>query len=32
VTGSPAEYGMLEKTFVPGLLDEISEWMLARTR
>ena len=32
VTGSPAEYGTLEKTFVPGLLDEISGWMLTRTK
>jgi hypothetical protein len=32
VTGSPAEYGSLEKTFVPGLLDEISGWILTRTR
>lgn len=32
VTGSPTEYPTLEKTFVPGLLDEIGEWILTRTR
>jgi pimeloyl-ACP methyl ester carboxylesterase len=32
VTGSPSEYAALEKEFVPGLLDRISGWILARTR
>lgn len=30
VTGSPMEYPTLEKTFVPGLLDDISSWILGR--
>ena len=29
-TGSPAEYAMLEKTFVDGFLDTISNWILTR--
>ncbi|WP_420632836.1 alpha/beta hydrolase family protein [Candidatus Palauibacter sp.] len=29
-TGSPVEYAMLEKTFVDGFLDTISDWILAR--
>lgn len=32
VTGNPTEYATLEKEFVPGLLDRISGWILARTR
>jgi hypothetical protein len=32
LTGSPTEYGSLDKTFVPGLLDEISGWILTRTK
>lgn len=30
-TGSPNEYPTLEKRFVPGFLDIISDWILART-
>lgn len=30
-TGSPNEYIGLEKEFVPGLLDRISTWIMART-
>jgi dienelactone hydrolase len=29
-TGSPNEYGTLAQEFVPGFLDAISEWILAR--
>ncbi|MCY3699968.1 MAG: alpha/beta fold hydrolase [Gemmatimonadetes bacterium] len=29
-TGSPAEYALLEKRFVDGFLDTISDWILAR--
>ena len=29
-TGSPAEYAKLEKTFVDGFLDTISNWILTR--
>lgn len=29
-TGSPSEYGVLEHNFVDGLLNAISEWILAR--
>ena len=29
-TGSPAEYAILEKTFVDGFLDTISNWILTR--
>ena len=29
-TGSPAEYAMLEKRFVDGFLDTISDWILGR--
>jgi fermentation-respiration switch protein FrsA (DUF1100 family) len=32
VTGSPTEYPTLKKEFVPGLLDDISGWILARTK
>jgi pimeloyl-ACP methyl ester carboxylesterase len=32
VTGSPAEYPTLEKQFVPGLLDDVTSWILARAR
>ncbi len=32
VTGSPTEYASLEKAFVPGLLDDISGWISARTK
>jgi pimeloyl-ACP methyl ester carboxylesterase len=31
-TGSPTEYMTLQKEFVPGVLDRISAWILARTR
>ena len=31
VTGSPSEYAMLPKEFVPGFLDTISDWIGART-
>ncbi len=31
-TGSPTEYATLPKEFVPGFLDTISEWILARVR
>jgi len=27
VTGSPAEYSTLEKTFVPGFLDDVTGWI-----
>jgi fermentation-respiration switch protein FrsA (DUF1100 family) len=30
VTGQPAEYGTLPKTFVPSLLEDIATWILAR--
>ena len=30
VTGSPAEYATLEKKFVPGFLDLMTEWITAR--
>jgi hypothetical protein len=32
VTGSPAEYATLEKSFVPGLVDRIADWILATVR
>lgn len=32
VTGSPAEYPTLEKTFVPGVLDDLRTWILARVK
>jgi len=32
VTGSPAEYSTLEKTFVPGFLDDVTAWIRAVTR
>jgi pimeloyl-ACP methyl ester carboxylesterase len=31
VTGSPAEYPALEKTFVPGLLDDLANWVVGVT-
>jgi pimeloyl-ACP methyl ester carboxylesterase len=30
VTGSTSEYGGLEKAFIPGLLDEVTAWILER--
>lgn len=30
LTGSPTEYTSLEKAFIPGFLDTISDWLLAR--
>jgi pimeloyl-ACP methyl ester carboxylesterase len=32
VTGSPTEYATLKPEFVPGFLDTISDWILARTK
>lgn len=32
VTGSPMEYPTLEKTFVPGLLEDVAGWILARSK
>ena len=29
---NPSEYATLEKTFVPGLLDDLATWMLTRTK
>lgn len=29
-TGSPSEYSSLEKAFMPGFLETLSEWILAR--
>ncbi len=29
-TGSPSEYMSLEKKFVPGFLESISDWVLKR--
>ncbi len=31
VTGSPSEYATLDKAFIPGFLEKISDWILART-
>jgi uncharacterized protein len=31
-SGLPMEYGMLEKAFVPGLLDDVSAWILKITK
>jgi pimeloyl-ACP methyl ester carboxylesterase len=31
ITGQPAEYQVLDKAFVPGLLDEITSWIRAAT-
>ena len=31
VTGSPSEYATLDKSFIPGFLEKISDWILART-
>ncbi len=31
VTGSPNEYPTLDKSFIPGFLEKISDWILART-
>jgi dienelactone hydrolase len=31
-TGSPTEYPTLEKAFVPGLLDDVTDWILKRAR
>jgi dienelactone hydrolase len=30
-TGSPREYPMLKKEFVPGFLDLITQWIRAKT-
>jgi hypothetical protein len=30
VTGSPAEYATLEKKFVPGFLDLMTDWITKR--
>jgi pimeloyl-ACP methyl ester carboxylesterase len=32
VTGNPSEYPTLEKIFVPGLLNDVSHWILAQTK
>jgi hypothetical protein len=31
VTGSPAEYASLKPEFVPGFLETIGDWILARS-
>ena len=31
-TGSPTEYAQLEKEFIDGLLDEITEWVKATVK
>lgn len=31
ITGSTTEYGMLEAAFVPGLLEDMTAWILERT-
>jgi len=31
VTGSPEEYATMDKTFVPGFLDLITDWIVAHT-
>ncbi len=31
MTGSPSEYATLEKAFVPGFLELIADWIVART-
>jgi hypothetical protein len=32
VTGSPTEYPVLEKVFVPGLLDDLATWVRMTVR
>lgn len=31
-TGSPTEYGALDKTFVPDFLDTITQWIMAHSQ
>lgn len=30
VTGLPSEYAMLEKQFIPGMLEQVGEWLVER--
>jgi len=32
VTGNPSEYPSLEKTFIPGLLDDVTSWILRHAK